>query len=145
MTHLVRPGRPEDLEPLAALDDQAGAGSQRRIRIDDALSGDGGWCLVAEVAGRAAGYVVVAPGHFFGRDFVELLVVGRAHRRAGVGRDLLRAAVAATVEISGEAVFTSTNASNTPMQALLLAEGWTVSGTLVGLDEDDPEVVFLHS
>jgi ribosomal protein S18 acetylase RimI-like enzyme len=138
---LVRRGRPDDLEALAALDEQAGAGSERRIAIDRFLSGEGGWCLVAEQASRPVGYVAVTPGRFFGRDFVELLVVARSQRRRGVGRHLMRAVAAEVTAPAGEALFTSTNASNEPMLALLRSEGWTVSGTLEGLDEDDPEIV----
>jgi hypothetical protein len=31
------------------------------------------------------------------------------------------------------------------MQALLLSEGWAPSGELVGLDDDDPELVYYRS
>ncbi len=65
------------------------------------------------------------------------LIVPR--RRGGIGRNLLRAALAAA---GTERVFTSTNASNQPMRSLLRAEGWSFSGELGGLDEDDPELVF---
>ena len=85
------------------------------------------------------GYVAVAPRHFFGRDFVALLVVADAWRRRGVGRQLLSAATRlATTDV----VFTSTNESNQPMRALLSHEHWLVSGTLDGLDDGDPEIVF---
>ena len=40
--------------------------------------------------------------------------------------------------------FVSTNESNTPMRELLRSEGWTPSGVLTGLAEDDPEHVFFH-
>lgn len=39
-------------------------------------------------------------------------------------------------------VFTSTNESNAPMQALPAAEGWELSGKLDGLDDGDPELVY---
>jgi GNAT superfamily N-acetyltransferase len=142
---VVRPGVPGDLEALAALDDQAGAGSQRRIQIDRFLSGEGGWALVAEDAGTPVGYVGVAAAHFFGRDFVELLVVARSHRRRGVGSRLLAGALDAARAADADAVFVSTNASNEPMLGLLRRAGWTLSGTLAGLDEDDPEVFFYRT
>ncbi len=147
----MRPGVPADLDRLAAIDEQAGVGSPRRIRIDRFLSGTSGWCLVAEVrdvaeVGRTVvGYVAVVPEHFFGRAFVELLLVARPYRRTGVGSALLHAALAEAARAADaepEAVFTSTNASNAPMLALLRRDGWLLSGTLDGLDEDDPEVVF---
>ena len=61
---------------------------------------------------------------------------------AGIGRNLLRAALAAA---GTEQVFTSTNTSNQPMRSLLQAEGWSFSGELDGLDEGDPELVFYSS
>jgi GNAT superfamily N-acetyltransferase len=84
------------------------------------------------VAGEVvAGFAVVLPAHFYGRDFIELLIVDPDRRRSGIGRSLLR-----------EAVATAGTASNQPMRALLAAEGWSFSGELGGLDEGDPELVF---
>ena len=100
---------------------------------------DLGECLVYLARGSVAGFAVVRPAHFFGRDFVDLLVVDPARRRCGIGRNLLRAAVTAA---GTEQVFTSTNTSNQPMRSLLRAEGWSFSGELDGLDEGDPELVF---
>jgi hypothetical protein len=39
-------------------------------------------------------------------------------------------------------VFSSTNESNAVMRSLFTAEGWTHSGRLDGLDQNDPEVVY---
>ena len=103
---------------------------------------DFGECLVHLDHGSVAGFAVVMPAHFFGRDFVELLMVDPARRRCGIGRNLLRAALAAA---GTEQVFTSTNASNQPMRSLLRAEGWSFSGELDGLDEGDPELVFYRA
>ena len=102
---------------------------------------DLGECLVYVDHGVVGGYVVVKPAHFFGRDFIELLIVDPARRRCGIGRTLLRAALAAG---TGQ-VFTSTNTSNQPMRALLQTEGWSFSGELDGLDEGDPELLFYHA
>ena len=96
-------------------------------------------CLVYLDHGSVAGFAVVKQAHFFGRDFIELLMVDPARRRYGIGRNLLRAAVAAA---GTEQVFTSTNTSNQSMRSLLQAEGWSFSGELDGLDEGDPELVF---
>jgi GNAT superfamily N-acetyltransferase len=100
---------------------------------------DLGECLVHLDGGSVGGFAVVRPVHFFGRDFVELVMVDPARRRAGIGRGLLRAAV---VTARTEQVFTSTNTSNQPMRSLLRTEGWSFSGELDGLDEGDPELVF---
>jgi len=98
-----------------------------------------GQCQVHVAGGAVTGFVIVKPAHFFGRDFIELLTVDPALRRSGIGRALLRQALA----IAGTSqVFTSTNTSNHPMRSLLDAEDWSFSGELDGLDEDDPELVF---
>jgi GNAT superfamily N-acetyltransferase len=97
--------------------------------------------LVAVERGEVVGFVGVKPGHFYRRDFIDLLFVAARQRRQGVGRALLRAALR---RASTSRVFTSTNESNTPMRELLRAERWTHSGTLTGLDEGDPELVFFH-
>jgi GNAT superfamily N-acetyltransferase len=100
---------------------------------------DLGECLVPLDDGSVGGFAVVRSAHFFGRDFVDLLMVDPARRRAGIGRGLLRTAM---VTAGTEQVFTSTNTSNQPMRSLLRAEGWSFSGELDGLDEGDPELVF---
>ena len=98
-----------------------------------------GECLVHIDGGSVGGFAVVRAAYFFGRDFVELVMVDPARRRAGIGRGLLQAAL---VTAATEQVFTSTNSSNQPMRSLLRAEGWSFSGELDGLDEGDPELVF---
>jgi GNAT superfamily N-acetyltransferase len=87
------------------------------------------------------GFLGVKPGHFYQRDFIDLLFVATPRRRHGVGRALMRAALH---NASPPRVFTCTNESNTPMRELLRGEGWRPSGVLTGLDEGDPEHVFFH-
>ena len=98
-------------------------------------------CLVAVQWGEITGFLVLRPGHFYGRDFIDLLYVASPWRRQGAGRVLMRAALR---NASTSRVFVSTNESNTPMRTLLHSEGWTPSGVLTGLDEGDPEHVFFH-
>jgi ribosomal protein S18 acetylase RimI-like enzyme len=96
-----------------------------------------GRCLVAIRAGETVGFCVA--GTFFGYDFLELLVVASEQRRAGIATALVRAweGIART-----EKLFTSTNRSNEPMQALCRSLGYEPSGRIEHLDEDDPELVF---
>jgi ribosomal protein S18 acetylase RimI-like enzyme len=98
-----------------------------------------GQCQVHIADGAVTGFVIVKPAHFFGRDFIELLIVDPALRRSGIGRALLRHALATA---GTSQVFTSTNTSNHPMRSLLEAEDWSFSGELDGLDDHDPELVF---
>jgi ribosomal protein S18 acetylase RimI-like enzyme len=97
--------------------------------------------LVAVEDGEIVGFLGVRPGHFYGRDFIDLLVVDPRCRRQGVGRALMRAALRSA---STTRMFTSTNESNAPMRELLRSEGWTPSGVVTGLDDGDPEHVFFH-
>jgi ribosomal protein S18 acetylase RimI-like enzyme len=127
-----------DLPAILRVDHVAASGDRERAEFLQ-RSVDLGECLVYVAGEVVAGFVIVQPAHFFGRDFIELLVVDPDRRRSGIGRILLRDAVAS----AGTAqVFTSTNASNRPMRALLAAEDWSFSGGLGGLDEDDSELVF---
>ncbi len=127
-----------DLSGILRADHLAARGDQDRAEFLRRCL-DLGECLVYPGDGPVGGFAVVRPAHFFGRDFVELLMVDPARRRAGIGRALLRAALAC----AGTAqVFTATNTSNEPMRSLLQAEGWAFSGELGGLDEGDPELVF---
>jgi GNAT superfamily N-acetyltransferase len=130
-----------DLPAILRIDHLAASGDRQRAEfLRHSL--DLGECRVYVIGEVVAGFVVVLPAHFFGRDFVELLIVDPAHRRSGIGRSLLREALAT----AGTAqVFTSTNASNRPMRALLTAEDWSFSGGLGGLDEGDPELVFYQN
>jgi ribosomal protein S18 acetylase RimI-like enzyme len=97
--------------------------------------------LVAVERGEIVGFLALRPGHFYKRDFIDLLYVAPSWRHRGAGRALMRAALR---NASTPRVFVSTNESNTPMRRLLRSEGWTCSGVLTGLDEGDPEHVFFH-
>ncbi len=134
----VRLADADDLSAIFRADTLAGAGDRQRaafLRHCVAL----GECRVYLDNEVVAGFIIVKPAHFFGRDFIELLMVHPARRRSGIGRFLLREALATA---GTDQVFTSTNRSNHPMRSLLETENWTFSGELDGLDEGDPEVVF---
>jgi predicted N-acetyltransferase YhbS len=134
----VRQGTESDLPEILEVDTRAAAGNAQRIAyLTRAIEHDD--CLVA-VDGRAVrGFVVVKHRHFYGRDFIDLLMVAEDHQRHGLGGELMRTAVATAMTAQ---VFTSTNESNAPMQALLASKGWECSGKLDGLDEGDPELVY---
>jgi ribosomal protein S18 acetylase RimI-like enzyme len=140
---IVRPATLDDLADLAGIDALAFRGSARWDELRTFLTGERGWMLLAEAdAGaelRIAGYIAVAPKHFFGRDFVALVVVAESARRQGVATQLIDAALA---RASTRTIFTSTNASNAAMRALMSRGGWLISGELDGLDNGDPEIVF---
>lgn len=102
---------------------------------------DSGHCWVALESQRVAGFVIVERS-FFGYEFVSLLVVHPELRRTGVARALLHNAIA---NCSTAKLFTSTNQSNVPAQALYLSVGFEPSGVIHNLDVGDPELIYcLH-
>ena len=137
----IRPATAVDLVAILHLDPLAVAGDAGRAELLS-RSVAVGECHVHLTDRAVTGFVVRRPAHFFGRDFIELLVVDEGFRRAGIGTALLSYALGTAFS---NQVFTSTNASNGPMRALLQASGWTFSGQLDGLDEGDPELFFYQT
>ena len=134
----IRPAQSTDLIPLCALDSYALEHPERRDAIAAWIEARA--CRVAEVAGDIAGYGVLTNA-FFDQPFIEIVMVSDRWRGRGVGRALV-AHFQATC--TGAKLFTSTNASNIPMQRLLLKSGFKASGRIDNLDENDPELVFFY-
>lgn len=134
----VRLAATRDRRAIAMCDARLAGDLHRRELIDAAIAAR--HCWVVEQDDGIAGYAILTT-NFFGRDFVELLFVAPEARRKGIGDALLaaveRARPAATT------LFTSTNESNAAMRALLESRGFTSSGTILNLDPDDPELVFV--
>ncbi|WDZ75095.1 GNAT family N-acetyltransferase [Ensifer adhaerens] len=132
----IRPAVRNDHPALCAIDNVAA--------VDPARSDDiAGWieqgcCHLVEIDGAVAAYGVLTR-HFFGQAFIDMLMVGNAHRRQGLGAALI-AHFQATC--AGSKLFSSTNMSNRPMQDLLVKAGFRPSGYIDNLDENDPEIVF---
>ncbi len=132
----LRAAQAEDVSAIVAIDPHSPG------RPEEILSlARGQASLVAVEDGEIVGFLGLRPGHFYRRDFIDLLFVAARRRRHGIGRALIRAALHSA---STPRVFTSTNESNTPMRELLRSDGWIPSGVLTGLDEGDPEHVFFH-
>jgi ribosomal protein S18 acetylase RimI-like enzyme len=132
----LRPARAGDVAAIVAIDPgRLGKPEDIQALVSEQAS------LVAVERGELVGFLALRPGHFYKRDFIDLLYVAPDWRQQGVGRALMRAALR---NASTPTVFVSTNESNTPMRTLLRSEGWSPSGVLTGLDEGDPEHVFFH-
>ena len=133
----IRPAAEGDVEALCSLDRVARREAGRREFIRREVAS--GNCLVAEAGGAVLGYGVLSYA-FYGQGFVEMLYVDPSRRRRGAGAALLAhmESLCRTPKL-----FTSTNLSNLPMQALLAGSGYEVSGVIHNLDEGDPEVVYL--
>jgi ribosomal protein S18 acetylase RimI-like enzyme len=76
---------------------------------------------------------------FFEHGFISLIYVSGRARRSGAGWMLLRYLVS-TCETPK--LFSSTNQSNGPMQALFSKAGFEPSGKIHNLDPNDPEIVY---
>jgi ribosomal protein S18 acetylase RimI-like enzyme len=129
----VRQANAADRDALIALNPgllRAGHGAERAW-----ASLAAGRVLVAEVNGRVVGQLVY-DYHFFDRAFIEHLIVHPEFRRRGIGAALVREAV---TRCDTHDVFTSTNESNIPMQAMLAKLGFQHAGTVDHLDPGDPE------
>ncbi|MBE9638381.1 GNAT family N-acetyltransferase [Salipiger mangrovisoli] len=75
-----------------------------------------GSLMVATLQGAVAGYAKVAPCDFLGWPLLSIVCVSPAARRQGIGRELVAAATSASRWLR---LYTSTEASNFPMRALL--------------------------
>jgi GNAT superfamily N-acetyltransferase len=136
----VRPATESDANAVLSIDGGVLGTAEHASLVSRRI--ESGHCLVSESEGRVLGFATVHPRSFFGRDFIELLVVDTDFRRQGVANALLGACAhrSTTPEL-----FTSTNSSNLPMLNLLRKAQWLFSGELVGIDEGDPELVFYRS
>ena len=143
----LRLARPEDLPALLRL---AGDGwplaagelgtRSRLARAGPARRGlDRGGKLMGRRTGRRARRLWRAAPSLLRPGFIELVLVGGALRRQGIGRQIVRQLAERCLTPT---LWTSTNLSNQPMQALLQGEGFVGLGFIDGLDAGDPELVY---
>ncbi len=132
----IRVAAASDVDTILAFDPIVETDAQRLHFIHK--SAEQGECHVYDVDGEIIGYMM--PNyHFFGCGFVALLVVHPDYRRKGIGSDLMQYIESVC---DSPKLFTSTNQSNKPMQALLAKLDYQRSGTIENLDEGDPELVY---
>lgn len=93
--------------------------------------------LVAELDGIACGFTAARIGP--GECELENIVVAQAHRRAGTGRKLLRALIAAACEKSAARLLLEVRESNHPARRLYESCGFTLSGRRKGYYSSPPE------
>ena len=134
---MIRRAVPADEEQIASFDGIVQTVPARLEYLRRVI--ERGICYVAVEEGVAAGYVIFNYS-FFEQGFVELLYVSASARRRGIGAALMQ-----YVErlCTTPKLFTSTNLSNHPMQALLAKRGYKLSGVVHDLDEGDPELVYV--
>jgi ribosomal protein S18 acetylase RimI-like enzyme len=136
LTDVIRLAQESDLESIYSLDALTQKDQRRRDFIAHAVP-DGN-CYIATDE-RVLGYAVLDYS-FFGNGFVAMLYVTSEYRRRGIASELMQ-------QIEGRCrttkLFTSTNLSNLPMQALLAKLDYRLSGVIHDLDEGDPELVYV--
>jgi ribosomal protein S18 acetylase RimI-like enzyme len=132
----IEPASAADYESVRAVDETDG-GPDRADTLREHLAR--GECLIARKDDADAIGYAVADRSFFGQAFIALVVVHPAHRRQGVAAALIHAVAARTPEPK---LFTSTNESNRPMQAVLSSLGFVRSGIVENLDDGDPELIY---
>lgn len=132
----IRQAQDYDVGALCAADPLA-VDQEVRRRLIRTWVGEGR-AHVALLDGVVAGYMVFEHS-FFERGFISMLMVDASYRRRGVGLALVRHAEGLC---KSQRIFTSTNQSNLPMQALLRKLGYQHSGTVDDLDPGDPELFY---
>jgi ribosomal protein S18 acetylase RimI-like enzyme len=98
-----------------------------------------GKCWLALVSDKALGFGILGNLLFYGRDFIELLIVHPEYRRRGIATALIRKMERIC---PNSKLFTSTNESNVAAQKTYEANGFNRSGYIENLDEGDPEIIY---
>jgi ribosomal protein S18 acetylase RimI-like enzyme len=133
---MIRPAQESDIQAIWSFDHIAQHDEQRRTFIRLAVLT--GQCSVAIAGQQIIGYAVLEYS-FYAYGFMAMVYIHPDHRHAGAGSALIRYLESLC---QTEKLFTSTNASNLPMQALLTKMGYIRSGMIENLDEADPELVY---
>lgn len=125
----------DDLSDVLAID-RANGHAERGAWLAEAVRRR--QVLLAREGDDKRGFAVVT-NHFFGFPFIDLMAVHPDARRRGFASALL-----AYIEKTqpGEKLFTSTNESNTIIQAVLDKRGYARSGWVDNLDDGDPELIY---
>lgn len=133
---LIQPAVESDIDAICSFDAIAQREDHRRNFVSRSVAA--GNCFAA-VEEKIAGYAVLEYT-FYDNGFVSMLYVHPDRRRRGVGAALMKhlESICQTTKI-----FTSTNLSNLPMHTLLAKLGYTLSGVIHNLDDNDPEVVYV--
>ncbi len=133
----IRLAQESHIPQLVVFDTMAPISPHRVESINEWVrSGD---CVVAELGTDAVGYAVLRYS-FYQQGFVEMLQVNPGFRRQGVGTALMRRM---RDLCETEKLWTSTNLSNRPMQALLAKLRYELAGVIHHLDEGDPELMYV--
>lgn len=131
MTTIIRAGIPAEAALLAALDRAADAHPWSTGQYRAALEGGGGrHVLVLETGARVVGCVVRALAA--GEGSIYRIVTSREHRRQGVGRRLLDAALERMCAAGASRCTLELRVSNLPARSLYESTGFSLDGRRKG-------------
>ena len=133
----IRSATETDVAAMYAVDHMAAEEGSRRQHIRNWVSAR--CAIVSEIEGVVVGYAALEYT-FFSQGFISMLMVEKDNRRRGVATALI-ARLEETCET--DKLFTSTNESNKPMQALMKSLSYEPSGTVYNLDDGDPELFYV--
>lgn len=133
----IRRALPPDAAVIIQFDEIAGLDLRRVAFIHRVIAAD--QCVVAVDHGDVVAYAALNYT-FYNCGLVDMLYISRPFRRRGIGSALL---AYLEHQCATPKLFTSTNQSNVPMQALLAKLGYRPSGVIENLDDDGPELVFM--
>jgi N-acetylglutamate synthase-like GNAT family acetyltransferase len=132
---MIRKATLQDVSAISVGDSEFVSGGREEF-VRRAIAREG--VHVMEQGGKIIG-IGVLEYTFFEHGFVSLLYVSPSARRTGAGESLLGYFVSVS---QTPKLFSSTNQSNKPMQALFAKVGFEPSGIIHNLDPDDPELVY---
>ncbi|EMI5492751.1 GNAT family N-acetyltransferase [Providencia stuartii] len=134
MNHF-RLATPQDIDGLIEIDSIKT--HERALKIAQWVADKN--CYLIEQETQIYAYAVLHY-HFFDFGFIEMLMVSKQFRRLGLGVELINQL---KLICTTSKLFTSTNQSNTAMQALLNHTQFLASGVIENLDDDDPELIYV--
>jgi ribosomal protein S18 acetylase RimI-like enzyme len=132
---MIRKATLQDVSAISVGDSEFVSGGREEF-VRRAIPREG--VHVMEQGGKIIG-IGVLEYTFFEHGFISLLYVSPSARRTGAGESLLRYFVSVS---QTPKLFSSTNQSNRPMQALFAKVGFEPSGIIHNLDLDDPKLVY---
>lgn len=134
----IRSATEHDIEEILSFDPVKEL--ERKQEISSSIS-SGNLYVYLDDKSKILGYIVLDRS-FFHQYFITLIIVSEKHRKEGIALSLM--SYAETLCTSGK-LFTSTNQSNIPAQKLFERCGFIKTGFIEGLDDGDPEVIYIKT
>ncbi|HFK1766416.1 acetyltransferase [Bacillus wiedmannii] len=126
----------KDLDAILHIDIDVIGDDSRRDYIKHTINE--GKCIIVKEDNSISGFLTYDT-NFFGCTFLSLIIVLPAKRRNGYASSLISYMLSHSPT---QKIFSSTNESNTSMQAVFNTNGFVRSGIVENLDEGDPEIIF---